>query len=299
MTMIRYHYYYYLIVATIFVVMIKNQDSVFGFYPMTTIITTTTTRIQPNKIINALLDHHPSSPRGTTLLGSANTDTTFTLDGKSIRQPIQPIGNLLVVKLKDALLATSGGILLPDQSKERPTEGVVLAAGPGKLHPFTGVRIHNPIQTGMSVVFGKYDGTPLNYNGEECQLIRDDNVLLAYRDGVTMRLDNVIPIRDYVLIELEEKSGGGGGGEAGISMSSGIVLSQMVVKDMVPCQGRVAKVGEGRMDSTGKLTKSPVSVGDMVKFKDYAGNDITIDNKSYSVVKMVDILCTYAANQQP
>jgi chaperonin GroES len=57
------------------------------------------------------------------------------------------------VKLKDTLQATNGGILLPDQSKERPTEGIVIeTTGPGKLHPNTGIRITNPITKGMNVV---------------------------------------------------------------------------------------------------------------------------------------------------
>ena len=62
------------------------------------------------------------------------------------------------IKSKDTLTATDGGILLPDQSKERPTEGLVVASGPGKVHPFTGVRIHNPIKEGVSVLYGKFDG---------------------------------------------------------------------------------------------------------------------------------------------
>jgi chaperonin GroES len=76
----------------------------------------------------------------------------ITLDGQEIRGPITPVGNILVVKVKDTLTATGGGILLPDQSKQRPTEGLVLAASPGKLHPHTGVRITNPVKEGMSVL---------------------------------------------------------------------------------------------------------------------------------------------------
>ena len=73
-----------------------------------------------------------------------------TLDGQEIRGPITPLGNFVLVKVKDTLTATLGGVLLPDQSKERPTEGLVVEAGPGKIHPFTGVRITNPIKVGMS-----------------------------------------------------------------------------------------------------------------------------------------------------
>ena len=62
-----------------------------------------------------------------------------TLDGKKIRGPITPLGNFILVRTKDTLSATDGGILLPDQAKECATEGKVVAAGPGKLHPHTGV----------------------------------------------------------------------------------------------------------------------------------------------------------------
>lgn len=172
--------------------------------------------------------------------------------------------------------------MLPDQAKERPTEGIVIESGPGKLHPFTGVRITNPIRKGVSVVFGKFEGTPINYNDEDCQMIRDDNVLLHY-EGTRMKLDNVVPVRDYVLVELEES-------RDTLQTSSGVVIAATVEKDRAPCEGVVVKVGEGRMASLGNFTPSPVKVGDRVKFKDYAGSEISIEGKPYAAVKMVDIL---------
>ena len=196
------------------------------------------------------------------------------------------MGNAIFVKVKDTLTATSGGILLPDQAKERPTEGLVVASGPGKIHPHTGVRITNPIPEGSSVLYGKFDGRPVEYNGDECQMIYDDNVLLYYT-GVTLKYETATPVRDWVLIALEDKYG-----DAPMQTSSGVVIAAQVMKDAVPCEGVVAKVGEGRMAANGNLTPSPVKPGDVVKFKDYAGNDVMIEGKPYSVVKMVDILCT-------
>lgn len=143
---------------------------------------------------------------------------------------------------------------------------------------------------------GKFDGKPIEYNGEECQVIRDDNVLLSYT-GVTLRLDTVIPVRDYVLIQLDGNTSGAGGDQP-VMTSSGVVIAAAVLKDNAPCEGRVVKIGEGRMASTGQLTQSPVRIGDMVKFKDYAGNDVLIEGKAYSVVKMVDILCTFTAGDE-
>lgn len=208
-----------------------------------------------------------------------------TLDGKKIRGPITPLGNFVLVRTKDTLDATDGGILLPDQSQERPTEGEVIAAGPGKLHPHTGVRITNPVTTGDSVLFGKFDGHDMNYNEEAVTMIRDDDILLHYK-GVRMTMKNVNPCRDYVLVELTEQKA---------ETSSGIVVADSVMKDYQPCEGKVVKVGEGRMTSTGEFSESPVKVGDLVKFKDYAGNGVKIEGTEHSLVRMVDILCGLAA----
>ena len=158
----------------------------------------------------------------------------------------------------------------------------MIAAGPGKLHPHTGIRIVNPVKTGDSVLYGKFDGVQLLYNDDQCQMIRDDDVMLCY-EGASMTIDNVRPCRDYVLVELEADV---------TETASGIVVAAAVMRDQVPCEGIVKKVGEGRMTSTGELATPPVQPGDRVKFKDYGGNDVTIENKQFSLVRMVDILCT-------
>jgi chaperonin GroES len=121
----------------------------------------------------------------------------------------------------------------------------------------------------------------MNYNEEAVTMIRDDDILLYYR-GVRMTLENVIPCRDYVLVELTK---------AKTETSSGIVVAESVMKDYQPCEGKVVKVGEGRMTSTGEFSDSPVSVGDKVKFKDYSGNAVKIEGKEHMLVRMVDILC--------
>jgi len=212
-----------------------------------------------------------------------------TLDGKEIRGPITPLGNFVLVKVKETLSATDGGILLPDQAKERPTEGEVVAAGPGKLHPHTGVRIHCPVQPGMSVLHGKFDGTKLMYNDEEMNMIRDDDVMLYYSSSKSMTLENVVPCRDYILVENDAST---------LETESGIVVAGSVTKGLEPCEGNVIKVGEGRMCSTGEFTPSPVQVGDRVKFRDYAGNAVRIQGKDHSLVRMVDILCAIPPEQE-
>lgn len=254
----------------------------FGFLPSAVAFTATPVAATDRTKSRHVLAAEPSV--------STPTGTSYTLDGDEIRGPITPLRNFILVRVKDTLTATSGGILLPDQSKERPTEGLVVAAGKGKIHPFTAIRIHNPIKEGMSVLYGKYDGKAIVYNDDSCQMIRDDDCLLYY-EGVTMKLDNVFPVRDYVLVALDED-------RESLATSSGVVIASQVVADDVPCEGTVVKVGEGRLNSSGEFSPSPVNVGERVKFKDYAGNDVTIDGKPYSVVKMVDILCSLSKEVQ-
>lgn len=258
------------------ILLLASVSAVSGFAPaaattsaFTTASITSITHRRQQKISSSAL-----------LMGASEIKKQCYLDGKKIRGPITPLGNFVLVRTKDTLDATDGGILLPDQAKGRPTEGEVVAAGPGKLHPHTGVRITNPVTTGDSVLFGKFDGHDMNYNEEPVTMIRDDDVLLYYR-GVRMTLENVIPCRDYVLVALEKQK---------TETSSGIVVAETVMRDYQPCEGKVAKVGEGRMTSTGEFSKPPVKQGDRVKFKDYAGNEVKIEGREYCLVRMVDIL---------
>lgn len=140
----------------------------------------------------------------------------------------------------------------------------------------------------MSVLYGKFDGTPMNYDDEQMQMIRDDDVMLFY-SGVKMTKENVMPCRDYVLVKLDAQK---------LETESGIVVAAAVTKNDINCVGVVFKVGEGRMCSTGELTPSPVKVGERVKFKDYAGNEIKIDGEDFSIVRMVDILCSANSEKQ-
>ena len=121
-------------------------------------------------------------------------------------------------------------------------------------------------------------------------MVRDDNVLLLY-EGVTLRLENVQCVRDYVLIEMPKEDGN-------VRTSSGVVIAAQVLKDDAPCTGRVVRTGPGRATATGEFSRSPVQPGDFVKFKDYAGNEVLIEGKPYCVVKMVDILCTLKEEEE-
>mmetsp|Transcript_18844 Transcript_18844/g.19093 ORF Transcript_18844/g.19093 Transcript_18844/m.19093 type:complete len:266 (-) Transcript_18844:463-1260(-) len=217
---------------------------------------------------------------------STPTGKSVTLDNKPIRGPITPLGNFILVRPKDTLSATEGGILLPDQAQERPTEGEVVCAGPGRIHPQTGKRMTHSVTEGVRVLHAQFTGSPFIYNDEELTMIRDDDVMLYYTGSVQMTIDNVMIVRDYVLVELAA---------AKLETASGIAIAGGIAREFVPCEGKVMKVGEGRLTSEGTVTKIPLNVGDEVKFKDYSGNEIKIQGRDYCLVKMEDMLCSIEA----
>ena len=121
----------------------------------------------------------PTAPRRQTSLRD------YTLDDAPIGGPLEPVANYILVKIDDGIDATKGGVFLPDQAKEKPSAGIVVAAGEGKSHPDTGVVIPNPVTEGDRVLYGKFDGTSVKYNGEDHQLIKDDGTLAASRGALT------------------------------------------------------------------------------------------------------------------
>ncbi|CAN0251264.1 unnamed protein product, partial [Phaeothamnion confervicola] len=92
---------------------------------------------------------------------------------------------------------TSGGVVLPDQTKERPTEGRVVAAGPGRYHPHTGELIPMCVAPGDRVMFSRFSGRKVKYQDEEHSMITDDDLLLVYT-GDAVTVDSLKMVRDQV-----------------------------------------------------------------------------------------------------
>ena len=89
---------------------------------------------------------------------------------------IKPLNDrVLVLRIREEE-KTSGGIIIPDTAKEKPQEGKVVAAGPGKTDD-TGKRISLEVQKDDRVLFGKYAGTEIKINGVEHLIMREDDIL--------------------------------------------------------------------------------------------------------------------------
>ncbi|MBN6752783.1 co-chaperone GroES [Kocuria palustris] len=89
---------------------------------------------------------------------------------------IKPLEDRIVVQVVEAEQTTASGLVIPDTAKEKPQEGKVMAVGPGRVDD-TGNRIPVDVKEGDLVIFSKYGGTEVKYNGEEFLVLPARDVL--------------------------------------------------------------------------------------------------------------------------
>lgn len=89
---------------------------------------------------------------------------------------IRPLQDRVIVKRVEEEEKTKGGIIIPDTAKEKPQEGEIIAAGPGKVTD-EGKKIPLEVKVGDRVLFGKYAGTEIKIDGEEHLIMREDDIL--------------------------------------------------------------------------------------------------------------------------
>jgi len=85
---------------------------------------------------------------------------------------MKPINDRVVVKPAQAEETTKGGIIIPDTAKEKPQRGEIIAVGPGK----DGNKM--TVKKGDTVLYGKYSGQELNFEGEDYLIMKEDDILV-------------------------------------------------------------------------------------------------------------------------
>ncbi len=88
----------------------------------------------------------------------------------------QPLGDRVVVKAVETEPVMKGGLVLPDTAKEKPQEGEVIAAGPGRVTD-DGKRVPMDVKIGDRVIYAKYGGTEIKDAGEEYLILRETDIL--------------------------------------------------------------------------------------------------------------------------
>jgi chaperonin GroES len=92
------------------------------------------------------------------------------------KMKVRPMNDRVLVVRVEEEKKTPGGIIIPDTAKEKPMEGKVVAAGPGKLDE-KGNRIPMELKKGDRVLFSKYGGTEIKIDGVEHLFMRSDDIL--------------------------------------------------------------------------------------------------------------------------
>ncbi len=90
---------------------------------------------------------------------------------------IKPLEDRILVKPLDAEQTTASGLVIPDTAKEKPQEGEVLAVGPGRWDEDGENRIPLDVSVGDKVLYSKYGGTEVKYQGEEYLILSARDVL--------------------------------------------------------------------------------------------------------------------------
>ena len=89
---------------------------------------------------------------------------------------IKPLEDRIVIRQVEAEQTTASGLVIPDTAKEKPQEGKVIAVGPGRVDD-NGNRIPVDVKVGDVVIYSRYGGTEVKYDGQEFQILSSRDVL--------------------------------------------------------------------------------------------------------------------------
>ena len=89
---------------------------------------------------------------------------------------IKPLEDRIVIRQVEAEQTTASGLVIPDTAKEKPQEGEVIAVGPGRGAD-NGNRIPVDVKVGDVVIYSRYGGTEVKYDGQEFQILSSRDVL--------------------------------------------------------------------------------------------------------------------------
>ena len=89
---------------------------------------------------------------------------------------IKPLSDRVVIKPAQPDEQVQGGIIIPDTAKEKPQKGEIVAVGPGKASD-TGEIVPMEVKVGNTVLYGKYSGTEVTFDGEDYLFVRESDIL--------------------------------------------------------------------------------------------------------------------------
>jgi len=94
----------------------------------------------------------------------------------AVATKLRPLGDRVVIKPTEREEMTKSGIVLPDTAKEKPQEGMIIAAGPGRILD-DGKRESMDVKEGDKVLYAKYAGTEFKIEGDELLIVKQSDIL--------------------------------------------------------------------------------------------------------------------------
>ncbi|MCO5569717.1 hypothetical protein L7F22_023432 [Adiantum nelumboides] len=188
---------------------------------------------------------------------------------------LKPLGDRVLIKLQSAEEKTTGGILLPSSAQSKPQGGEVVAVGEGRT--VGDKKIEVGLQSGKNVVYSKYAGTEIDFNGVSHVLLKEDDIVGILE---TDDFKDLQPLNDRVLIKVAEAEG---------KTAGGVLLTDSAKEK--PVIGTVTAVGPGTYGEDGTRKSLEIAVGNSVMYSKYAGSEFkSADGTPYIVVKAPDVL---------
>ncbi len=89
---------------------------------------------------------------------------------------LKPLHDRVLVRRTESEEKTSGGLIIPDSAKEKPSEGEIVSAGPGARKD-SGELIEMAVKAGDKVLFGKWSGTEVTIDGEELLMMKESDIM--------------------------------------------------------------------------------------------------------------------------
>nr|GEX44610.1 20 kDa chaperonin, chloroplastic-like [Tanacetum cinerariifolium] len=188
---------------------------------------------------------------------------------------LKPLGDRVLIKIKAAEEKSIGGILLPSTAQTKPQGGEVVAVGEGRT--IGDKKIDIGVKTGTQVVYSKYSGTEVEFNGSNHLILKEDDIVGILE---TDEIKDLKPLSDRVLIKVEE---------AEETTAGGLLLTQASKEK--PSIGMVITVGPGPLNEEGVRTGVALHPGNTVLYSKYAGNDFKgTDGTEYIALRASDVM---------
>mmetsp|Transcript_16553 Transcript_16553/g.33864 ORF Transcript_16553/g.33864 Transcript_16553/m.33864 type:complete len:250 (-) Transcript_16553:164-913(-) len=216
------------------------------------------------------------SRHGSGPVGAQRWAMQHTLDGVKVNGEVEAVRNYIFVRIADVPDTTESGLFIARKDEERPNYGYVVSVGSGSFFP-TGGKIPMRIKENDVVLYGKYGGQNVDYDGVKHCFISQDDVLCTFRDG-TYAAENVLPTSDYVCVKKDKKAE---------QTSSGILLAGTAGEQ--PTTGTVTAVGPGRLMENGEIEPLLVQPGDKVLFGKYGGSEMKFGEDQYLMTRVSEI----------